>query len=758
MKLDIDKLDFEHCEDEPIHIPESIQGYGYLFAISHQDGKIKIISENVEGLIRSTEPIIGGNFFEYLANDDEIDFLKETFQRSQKQKTRLPVHLTFNEKNLSKEHDTGFYAVVYDSNDLFIIELEPATEFRETYSASHYIKLYSNRIAPKFKTFNSLEEMSGEIVQTIRSITDMDRVVLYRFNEDGSGKVIAESKADDMESYNDLYYPASDIPSQAREQYKKNWVRITPNVDLESSRLIPTIEETGREPLDLTYSILRSLSPIHNQYIRNQGLKSSMSMSLVTHDKLWGLISCHSRSPKYVPQNVRLECENLSQLFSWHLYAKQEELHNQKKETTDRAINEMLDQTSAENPIVDIFQRNKQQVLDIMDADGFMFYTETQKIIIGQTPELSVVKQIYENVYGSHLNKPFISSDINEILNSNADLNGIKGVLLISLVEHKDYFTAWFRKEHKLIQRWAGRPEEKRPNSSKKERLKPRESFKVHEIEVKGKSKEWTSYDTEVAERFNKVFMSHALETQDKMLKNISDLELQNKYKNEFLATLVHELRNPLTPIVSGVSLLEEEFNSEESTTIFNMIKRQLGHLNTMIDDLMDVSRITRGKVKLVKEPLDLKEILRDAFESTKHLITEKNHNVDFDFPDKNIVVYGDNTRISQVFVNLISNAAKYTNENGSIQIKIEEVSDNASVKIIDNGLGIPPEKIHSIFSMFTQIESHSNYFKGGLGIGLTLVKKLVDLHNGQIIARSEGKNKGSEFEVILPLYKSDNK
>src|SRR5690606_29555315 len=127
-------------------------------------------------------------------------------------------------------------------------------------------------------------------------------------------------------SYLDFHYPASDIPRQARELYRRNWIRLNPDVDVEPVALVPSVRESRRKPLDLSQSILRAMSPIHVQYIRNQGLKASMSISLINEDKLWGLISCHHRKSHYIPQNIRMECESFAHLFGWQIYAKQEEV------------------------------------------------------------------------------------------------------------------------------------------------------------------------------------------------------------------------------------------------------------------------------------------------------------------------------------------------------------------------------------------------------------------------------------------------
>ncbi|MAA73914.1 MAG: histidine kinase [Salinisphaeraceae bacterium] len=749
--LDIDKLDFERCEDEPIHIPESIQGYGYLFALDCSSARIEIVSENIETLLRDGADVVGENFFELLDPDSTgYDFLEETYQRARTKGTRLPVRVQFRPERVFAEGREEFLAVVYDSDGRFVVELEPASSYREVFSAQHYLKLYAITVAPKFKLWTTIDEVAQEIVDTIRYVTGMDRVVLYKFNEDDSGQVIAEAKCDEVESYLDLFYPASDIPPQARELYKKNWVRLTPDVELPPSRLLPTMQDTGREPLDLTHSVIRSLSPIHQQYIRNQGLRASMSMSLVTHDKLWGLISCHHREPRYLPQNVRLECEKISQLFSWHLYAKEEEIFFKKKQAADQAVNRMLAEISADHPISDVFRENEAEVLRILDADGFVFYSHPQIVTIGATPDIDLVRQVYR-ASAATMASPFKSAELHDVTAYGHRFGEIKGMLIIPLLEEGEHFTAWFRRERRIKQKWAGVPQEDTAAGSKKDRLMPRASFEVHHREVTGRSKEWDQADLDMADRFNRVFMAYALETQRKMRRNLSDLEKQDRYRNEFLATLAHELRNPLAPISTGISVLKKRAEQPNMHEIIDRMERQMGSLTLMIDDLMDASRVTRGKVHLNLQVLPIQQVLSEVVSNVTTLVEQKQHHFSTDMPDEPLYVNGDATRLSQVFFNLLNNAVKYTDPGGRIHLQVRDEQDGVAVAVIDNGVGIEPEKVDMVFTMFTQIDAASPRTQGGLGVGLTLAERLVQQHGGSISAWSEGLGRGAQFKVLLP-------
>ena len=745
-------FNFERCEDEPIHIPESVQSYGFLIAFSYKDLKIEIVSENCNSIF--ADEIIGENFLDILSSDsDERTFLEETFDRVSASKIRLPIQLHLKGALLKAGEEIDYLAVVYDSGDHYVVELEPATKFRDVYSAEQFIKLYSMSIAPRFKEMTSLGEMAREMVSTIRYLTNMDRVVLYKFNEDYSGKVIAEAKAEDMESYQDLYFPASDIPKQARELYKTNWVRLVPDTELPPARLVPSAEESGRERLDLSRSLLRTFSPIHLQYIRNQGLRASFSISLVTDGELYGLISCHHREACYIPQNVRLQCENLSQLFSWHLLAKEEEIAKRKKDVTDKAVDAMLDKIGPANPISRVVKSGERAFLNALNSTGFVYYSQYETISLGSTLPIELIKDIFSKAV-SEGGFPYTNDSLYDDY-PEAREHGIAGIMIIPLFEKKQYFTAWFRKETHRVQKWIGADDEKSEDAPKAERLKPRSAFTIHTRTIEGRSTAFDRTDIDTANRLNRMFLVYALDVQERMHISIQELEKQDNYRNEFLATLAHELRNPLGPIMSGASILETVDDDKTRKRVTAIINRQAEYMSKLINDLMDVSRITRGKVKLEFERLSIQDVLSDSLEIVEQQVKSKKHDITVNCLEEDVTVYGDKARLSQIFSNIIHNAAKYTKESGKIVVDIRKEGVTIVVSVKDNGMGIPEDRLKDVFNMFTQIEAHSTHTKGGLGIGLTLVSKLVALHHGEVSVMSEGIDKGSTFEVRLPISKT---
>jgi CheY-like chemotaxis protein/nitrogen-specific signal transduction histidine kinase len=229
-----------------------------------------------------------------------------------------------------------------------------------------------------------------------------------------------------------------------------------------------------------------------------------------------------------------------------------------------------------------------------------------------------------------------------------------------------------------------------------------------------------------------------------------------HRRKDEFLAMLSHELRNPLAPILNATHLLslqkDENHIQQQARTI---IERQVGQLAHLVDDLLDISRVTTGKIRLHEEETDLRGILERAIEATRPLIEQRKHELTVTLPPDPIWLRADATRIEQVVVNLLNNAAKYTDEGGHIWLTADREGDFALLRVRDNGIGIGPELIPHIFDLFSQGNRTLERAQGGLGIGLTLVQKIVELHRGSVEAQSRGAGKGTEFTVRLPMVVS---
>jgi signal transduction histidine kinase len=240
--------------------------------------------------------------------------------------------------------------------------------------------------------------------------------------------------------------------------------------------------------------------------------------------------------------------------------------------------------------------------------------------------------------------------------------------------------------------------------------------------------------------------------TQEALRESEAMLREADRRKDEFLATLAHELRNPLAPVRNAVEVLRLRTPSDPDVQwAYDVIDRQVQRMARLVDELMDLSRITRNQVVLHREPVDLITVIEAAIETSQPLITQHAHRLAVRLPQRAVRIHGDLTRLAQVFANILNNAAKYTDQGGRIEIGAVIDGPDVAVTVSDNGVGIPQESLPRVFDMFTQVDRTLSRSQTGLGVGLSLVKRLVEMHGGRVTASSEGNGKGSAFTVHLP-------
>ena len=234
-------------------------------------------------------------------------------------------------------------------------------------------------------------------------------------------------------------------------------------------------------------------------------------------------------------------------------------------------------------------------------------------------------------------------------------------------------------------------------------------------------------------------------------------LKEADRHKDEFLAMLAHELRNPLAPILNAVQLMRmKPLGDPQLAWSRDVIERQLAQLTRLVDDLLDVSRITRGKINLAREPVDIMGLVARAVETVQPLVLERGHQLTIDMPEEPIRVYGDPLRLTQALGNVLANAAKYTERAGRISLTARRLGDLVEIRVRDSGIGIPSDLLPMIFDMFTQLRNDTGRSQSGLGIGLALVRRLLEMHGGTVTASSEGDGLGSEFLITLPAISND--
>src|SRR5262249_46509826 len=240
---------------------------------------------------------------------------------------------------------------------------------------------------------------------------------------------------------------------------------------------------------------------------------------------------------------------------------------------------------------------------------------------------------------------------------------------------------------------------------------------------------------------------------EDNLRRLAVDLSNADRRKNEFLATLAHELRNPLAPMSNMLEVVKRaNGDSRIIKSAHETLERQLGQMIRLVDDLLDLNRVTHDRLELRRSEVDLSSVIQQAVEVARPLVDAAGHHLTIDLPDEPVYLNADRARLAQLFGNLLNNSCKYTRPGGTVSLSAKRDGDEVVVTVKDNGAGIPQDKLDSIFDMFMQVDRTSDRSQGGLGIGLTLVKRLTEMHGGSIEARSAGEGQGSEFIVRLPV------
>ena len=497
-------IDISNCDKEPIHIPGAIQPYGVLLVLNK--GVVFGVSSNADELLGISAEKLQGQLLTNFIDIPTCDYIQNTIsQGAINQVSCVEVH--WNTKN-SKESFDGI--LHQNKNGMTILELEP----KGRYKFSRFSNL--NDIIGKafiaIQMSRDLNEFSQNIVKMVRFITGFDHVMLYQFDRDWHGHVIAEDKDDSRHSYLNHHFPASDIPAQARELYRTNWLRFILDVSYQASTI--KLKETTN-PLDLSFSTLRSVSPIHIEYLKNMSVGASMSISIIKEGNLWGLIACHHAQSLYIPYNIRNACVLLGEIFSIELASKEQEKRNIALLNLKEITTKLIEQIILEDDIAEGLVRISDSLMDIMESQGIALYLDQRLRILGQTPGKEKVGVLIEWLIENNKGNIFVSQCLaDDYPAANEFANTASGILVIPISKLENDFIVLFRPEYVQNLVWAGNPNKSVSIQQGKIKISPRDSFASYKEIVKLRSLPWEQAQVEaagkigetIAKRMNKRF------------------------------------------------------------------------------------------------------------------------------------------------------------------------------------------------------------------------------------------------------------
>jgi light-regulated signal transduction histidine kinase (bacteriophytochrome) len=745
-----DLVNLENCDQEPIHIPGTIQPHGFLIALKKETYTVEYCSENLKTYTGLTHAGILQQHFTQVVGNAQFLRWKEYASKLEGRLT-APLELTLGE--------TSYQCTVHLSNDVWITEFEPVLEKQplvsHVYDQTMQFVKYVNESA-------TLKILCSNVADEIKRLTGYNRVMIYKFDKDYNGEVFAESKEDYLESFLGLHYPHTDIPAQARQLYIKNLLRIIVDVNYKPVPIY-TIDDSPGKNIDLSYSVLRSVSPMHIQYLQNMGVGATLTISLIDEGKLWGLIACHHYSPKYIDHYTRVGAQLQGNFLTSQIKVRQLAEEYTIAKNVNQSLESMLNRSYPpdKNSLQDII--SSPGLLSLANAEGVSILLDGVVYKAGITPgdnEIAAISEWADKVSNhSFYVTSKLSDDYEPAKNFCSSASGIIYYALKSLDKAS---ITWYKPETLEEVYWAGDPD--KAIIKNKEGLSPRRSFEKWKEIIKCQSGEWTKPELTAAANFAYALQKHVtlilLTEEEKRQKQLSDeLKETNAELENINWISTHDMKEPLRKIQMFSSrLLSRENVSKEIFDAVNKMSVSAAGMMKLIDDLTSYAKARNSNDNF--DVINLDEELAYVIRELHDEIEEKNAMVKFHSLPK---VNGNELLLKQLFLNLLRNALKFSRKGMQPVITISATENWPAmqydagrkgekynrVTISDNGIGFDQQFAKSIFDVFTKLHLKTEY--EGSGIGLALCRKIMKLHGGFI--EGEGRpGEGASFHLFFPL------
>ncbi|GAB3038903.1 ATP-binding protein [Spirosoma pulveris] len=743
-----ESFDLTNCDREPIHILGHIQSHGYLIAIQPDTYSIVHASENIVDLVGIPAASLLGQPIDTLLSATDLPAstlveLLNVSRRNESWEILNPHRVTVN--------GTSWNLIMHQYQNLVLLEWEPVGDDQNTLINQQLI----SQALTEVQTSRTLSDLLQNTARRVKTIIGFDRVMVYQFNEDWHGQVVAEEKEEHLESFLGLHYPASDIPRQARELYKVNLVRLIADVNSAPSPILSEADWPTDKPLDLTHSVLRAVSPVHIQYLKNMGVQASMSISLLYRDKLWGLISCHNSTPHFTDFTARQAAKFVSQLLSSAL-----EFRKDKEDQTNllqyRQVGQQLhEQLLLSDDVARALTKQSVTALDVTGATGVSLVFNNRVYTLGQTPDEQAIRALADWV-GTTTTESFLET--NQLPNLYPPAEEFRavgaGLLTIVLSRELNEYIFWFKPE--LVQQvtWAGNPDKPvTVEDNGMRRLSPRTSFAAWTEMVRNTSERWTEAEISVVVKLREDVLQIVTRQANEVRLLNQRLQLAYEELDAFSYTVSHDLRTPLSSIRCYAEILLEEYGEDftpDAQALFQKVIDSTDRMRRLIRHILYYSRM--GRTELDTRTIDMKHLLEGIREEL--LVTAKDRSLRIDIGDTPPIV-ADSTMALQLFTNLMSNAAKYTQltYEGIIKVSGRQTNQEVIYSIEDNGIGFDMKQAGKMFDLFKRLENARNF--EGSGVGLAIVKRIINRHNGKIWFHSEP-NKGTVFHVSFPITPAD--
>jgi light-regulated signal transduction histidine kinase (bacteriophytochrome) len=545
------QTDVTNCDREPIHIPGAILPHGAMLVLDCKTFEILQLAGDLTGLLGVSGQELLGQSAAMIFNPQKIEKLRAL---SATLPLLKPRHLL--DPQLRVTADQPLDASLHRVDDVLILEFE-AADITDRFAADPLAGV--QEMIEGFDRAVSLVNLCQMAALRVRDVAAYDRVLIYRFMQDGSGWVIAESKQDGLAPFLDLHYPAADIPAQARALYVKNGLRLITQLNYEPARLVPTDNPRTGQPLDMSQAILRDVSPIHRQYLRNMGIDASMSISIISGGELWGLIACHHYSPRLLPRHLRAVCELFGSMFSYQLEAFEKRDQFNARLSSRMVLQQLMLNLAGADDYARGLTEQSPNLLDYIHGGAASLHGLRQGGVavsvkgtltyLGITPDKHQIEELVAWLTTQMPNTTgiYATDRLGEFFEPAVKFaNVASGLLVISVSHDPSDFIIWFRPELVGTADWAGQPEKFVTSGPDGDILTPRKSFEVWKETVRGRGLPWSQSDLDAARDLRTSLL-------DVVLRRITDAARERKRAAErdqlMMAELDHRVKNTLANI-----------------------------------------------------------------------------------------------------------------------------------------------------------------------------------------------------------------
>lgn len=531
------RVDLTNCDREPIHIPGSIQPHGCLLACDISCSTIERHSANAGAMLGMPGDLNGKPVVDILGENTLHD-IRNALARTND--AGRPALLFAQPLRSGRLHDLALHR--FKSN--VIIEFEPARP-----EIAQPLELARDMIG-RITTIDTIERLVRDTARLIRGMLHYDRVMVYQFAHDGAGKVTSESKRSDLESFLGQYFPASDIPQQARELYLRNTIRIISDANFERIPVVPILDASG-EPLDLSFAHLRSVSPIHCEYLRNMGVCASMSISIIVDGALWGLIACHHYTPRTLSMAERVAAEMFGEFFSLHLNALKQKQKLEAATKARQSLDRFLRLTARATDIDEVLRENLADFGSLIPCDGAGILLRGQWTPHGTTPPAAAIPFLTALASSVGDGRVWATHALTKHLPDSEDYaSQTSGVLIVPLSQRPRDYLFFFRKEIVQTLDWAGNPEKSYDTGPLGDRLTPRKSFAIWKETVHHQATPWAEEERDIAEATRAALVEVVLHQSELLEDERAKADVRQRMLNE---ELNHRVKNILAVIKSLV-------------------------------------------------------------------------------------------------------------------------------------------------------------------------------------------------------------